>query len=186
MIDQLVAQVTRESDGESAPARPGPRSGMPRSPPPPNARESAPRRRAPTTWAPSLWRVLRFLRSEVAAGRGWPTCATIAAAMRYVNEGSARDALYRLEALGLIRRTGAEPRRGGPAFGHGRVIWEFTSAGLAPDAKYCRACCRKQPVRNFFSSAYTADGLSTLCRRCTAGHRDGRRWARVAARVAAR
>jgi hypothetical protein len=116
---------------------------------------------------PSLDRVLAFIRSEIGAGRGFPTSAAIACAMGWASERSARDALARLEVRGDIRLMGMEERRGG-TYGAGRRIYEITLYGSAPRSKSCRACVREKPAGAYHPSRHTADGLASICRECTA------------------
>jgi hypothetical protein len=107
--------------------------------------------------------------------------------MGWASERSARDALARLEVRGDIRLVGMEERRGG-TYGAGRRIYELTLYGSAPRRKWCRACVREHPASAFYPSRHTADGLSSLCRTCTArgAGSGGRRVARRAVSVAAR
>lgn len=56
--------------------------------------------------APQTKRVFDFIKSEIEAGRGFPSHREIAAALGYNDKSKVGDALARLVRHGLLRRNG--------------------------------------------------------------------------------
>jgi hypothetical protein len=123
---------------------------------------------------------MQWIRSQIGSGAGMPDADAIARKFGW-RVSSARDALQGLAADGLLRIAGHE----GP---HRRAIYEPTAAGCSAASKACRHCRTRKPPAGFYSSRYTVDGLTDICRNCIrlaseAGRSE--RAARRAAKVAA-